>query len=166
MLARTARPRPGWPPLSAAAPRRSVHASSRKPLPIGGIRELAHRRQNRRIPLATGERRFAKCGLAQTCHRIERPPYNPQSGVGTPASLHVVFSTPHVAIQQITHRGNDPCWQDLFQGGAIRYEKGFALPPDRPGLGVALDENVAAKRPYQPHTCQQLRFVDGGIADH
>jgi len=36
----------------------------------------------------------------------------------------------------------------------------------RPGLGVTLDEAVAAKRPYQPHTRQQLRFPDGGIADH
>jgi len=163
---------------------------------IEDLEELAHLRRSTRIPLATGERLFTKYGFAEICHRhlvdyvqpdvvhcggilemkkiatiaeahrIELAPHNPQSDVSTLASLHVDFSTPNFAIQEITHRGNDPFWQDLFQGGAIRYEKGFALPPDRPGLGVALDESVAARRPYQPHTRQQLRFVDGGIADH
>ena len=51
-------------------------------------------------------------------------------------------------------------------GGGPSYEQGFALPPDRPGLGIDLDERVAAQRPYQPHIRQQLRFPDGGIADH
>jgi hypothetical protein len=31
---------------------------------------------------------------------------------------------------------------------------------------VNLGEKVAAKRPYQPHTRQQLRFPDGSVADH
>jgi len=163
---------------------------------IEDIDELAHLRANTRIPLATGERLFTKYGFSQICHRhlvdyvqpdvvhcggilemkkigtiaeayrIEFAPHNPQSDVSTLASLHVDFSTPNFAIQEITHRGNEQYWKDLFYGGAISYEKGFAVPPDRPGLGVDLDEKVAAKRPYQPHTRQQLRFPDGGVADH
>ena len=107
-----------------------------------------------------------KIATIAEAYRIELAPHNPQSDVSTMASLHVDFSTPNFSIQEITHRGNDQYWNDLFYGGAINYEKGFALPPDRPGLGVNLDESVAAKRPYQPHTRQQLRFPDGGIADH
>jgi galactonate dehydratase len=158
--------------------------------------ELALLRGKTRIPLATGERLTTKYGFNQICHRhlvdyvqpdvvhcggimemkkiatiaeayrIELAPHNPQSDVSTLASLHVDFSTPNFAIQEITHRGNEQYWKDLFYGGGITYEKGFALPPDRPGLGVNLDEAVAAKRPYQPHTRQQLRFPDGSIADH
>ncbi len=163
---------------------------------IEDLDELAHLRSSTRIPLATGERLFTKYGFTPICqrhlvdyvqpdvvhcggifemkkiatiaeaYRIELAPHNPQSDVSTLASLHVDFCTPNFAIQEITHRGNEQYWKDLFYGGAITYEKGYALPPDRPGLGVDLDEAVAAKRPYRPHTRQQLRFPDGGIADH
>lgn len=163
---------------------------------IEDLEELALLRSKTRIPLATGERLFTKYGFTPICqrhlvdyiqpdvvhcggilemkkiatiaeaYRIEFAPHNPQSEVSTLASLHVDFTTPNFGIQEITHRGNEQYWKDLFQGGGITYEKGYALPPDRPGLGVNLDEAVAAKRPYQPHTRQQLRFPDGGIADH
>jgi galactonate dehydratase len=163
---------------------------------IEDLEELAQLRRFSRIPLATGERLFTKYGFAAICerrlvdyvqpdvvhcggiaemkkiatlaeaHRIELAPHNPQSEVSTLASLHVDFATPNFSIQEITHRGNEQFWQDLFYGGGIRYENGFALPPDRVGLGVDLDEKVAAQRPYQPHTRQQLRFPDGSIADH
>lgn len=160
------------------------------------LEELALLRSKTRVPLATGERLTTKYGFTQICqrhlvdyvqpdvihcggilemkkiatiaeaYRIELCPHNPQSDVSTLASLHVDFCTPNFTIQEITHRGNEQYWKDLFYGGAIVYEKGWALPPDRPGLGVDLDEKVAAKRPFQPHTRQQLRFPDGSIADH
>ncbi len=31
----------------------------------------------------------------------------------------------------------------------IRWEDGYVIPPERPGLGVELNEAVAAKHPYQ-----------------
>jgi len=163
---------------------------------IEDIDELALLRSKTRIPLATGERLFTKYGFTQICsrhlvdfvqpdvvhcggilemkkiatiaeaYRIEFAPHNPQSDVSTLASLHVDVSTPNFGIQEITHRGNEQYWKDLFLGGGPTYEKGYALPPDKPGLGVGLDEAVAAKRPYQPHTRQQLRLPDGSIADH
>jgi galactonate dehydratase len=163
---------------------------------IEDLDELAHLRRSTRIPLATGERLFTKYGFAPLCarhlvdyvqpdvvhcggilemkkiatiaeaYRIELAPHNPQSDVSTMASLHVDFTTPNFAIQEITHRGNEQYWKDLFYGGAIGYEQGFALPPDRPGLGVNLDEKVAALRPYRPHNRQQLRLPDGAVADH
>ena len=163
---------------------------------IEDLDELALLRGKTRIPLATGERLTTKYGFSQICsrhlvdyvqpdvvhcggifemkkiatiaeaYRIELAPHNPQSDVSTLASLHVDFSTPNFGIQEITHRGHEQYWKDLFYGGALTYEKGYAMPPDRPGLGVDLDEKVAAKRPYQPHTRQKLRFPDGGIADH
>ncbi|MBC8165187.1 MAG: galactonate dehydratase, partial [Bryobacteraceae bacterium] len=163
---------------------------------IEDIDELAYLRSKTRIPLATGERLFTKYGFTPICQRhlvdyvqpdvvhcggilemkkiatiaeafrIEFAPHNPQSDVSTLASLHVDFTTPNFGIQEITHRGKEQYWNDLFYGGGITYEKGYALPPDRPGLGINLDESIAAKRPYQPHTRQQLRFPDGGIADH
>lgn len=163
---------------------------------IEDLDELALLRSKTRIPLATGERLFTKYGFTPICsrhlvdyiqpdvvhcggilemkkiatiaeaYRIELAPHNPQSDVSTLASLHVDFSTPNFSIQEITHRGNEQYWKDLFMGGGPTYEKGFALPPERPGLGVDLDEKVAALRPYQPHNRQQLRLPDGAVADH
>ena len=163
---------------------------------IENLDELALPRSKTRIPLATGERLFTKYGFTRICprhlvdyiqpdvvhcggilemkkiatiaeaHRIEFAPHNPQSDVSTLASLHVDFSTPNFGIQEITNRGNNQFLKDLFQGGGPTYEKGYALPPELPGPAVGLDEAVAKKRPYQPHTRQQLRFPDGGIVDH
>ena len=163
---------------------------------IEDLDELAHLRSKTSVPLATGERLFTKYGFVEICqrhlvdyiqpdvvhcggilelkkiaaiaeaHRIEVAPHNPQSEVSTLASLHVDFSIPNFAIQEITHRGEEQYWKDLFYGGALRFEGGYALPPERPGLGVDLDERVAARRPYRPHTRQQLRFPDGSVADH
>jgi galactonate dehydratase len=160
------------------------------------VEELASLRRSTRVPLATGERLFTKYEFAPLCerrlvdyvqpdvvhcggisemkkiavlaetHRIDFAPHNPQSEVSTLASLHVDFTAPNFAIQEITHRGNEQYWKDLFLGGGVTYEKGFALPLERVGLGVDLDEKVAAQRPYQPHIRQKLRFADGGIADH
>ena len=163
---------------------------------IEDLEELARLRNMTTIPLATGERLFTKYGFSQLCHRhlvdyiqpdvvhcggilelkkiaaiaeanrIELCPHNPQSDVSTLASLHVDFSTPNFAIQEISSGRRDPFWDDFFLGGGPRYEDGFALPPEAAGLGVTFDESVGARRPYVPVTRQQLRFPDGGIADH
>ncbi len=163
---------------------------------IEDLEELARLRSMTTIPLATGERLFTKYGFSQICHRhlvdyiqpdvvhcggilelkkiaaiaeanrIELCPHNPQSDVSTLASLHVDFSTPNFAIQEISSGKRAPFWDDFFRGGGPRYEDGFALPPDSPGLGVTFDEKVGERRPYVPVTRQQLRFPDGGVADH
>ena len=163
---------------------------------IEDIEELARLRAMTTIPLATGERLFTKYGFSQICHRhlvdyiqpdvvhcggilelkkiaaiaeanrIELCPHNPQSEVSTLASLHVDVSTPNFAVQEISSGLRDPFWDDFFLGGGPRYEDGFALPPDGPGLGVTFDEEVGARRPYVPVTRQQLRFPDGAVADH
>ena len=163
---------------------------------IEDLEELARLRAMTTIPLATGERLFTKYGFSQICHRhlvdyiqpdvvhcggilelkkiaaiaeanrIELCPHNPQSKISTMASLHVDLSTPNFAIQEISSGRRDAFWEDFFLGGGPRYEGGFALPPEGAGLGVTFDEEVGTKRPYVPVTRQQLRFPDGGVADH
>jgi len=157
--------------------------------------ELAHLRSKTKVPLATGERSFTKYGFTEYCsrrlvdivqpdvchaggilemkkigtlaeaYRVEMAPHNPQSEVSTLASLHVDATTPACTIQEY-NPNRQPWVQDLFQGGAVEVSNGFAALPDRPGLGVDLDEKVAAAHPYQPVTRPKYRFLDGGIADH
>lgn len=157
--------------------------------------ELELLRQKTKVPLATGERSFTKYGFTEFCsrhlvnyiqpdvchaggilemkkigviaeaYRIEMSPHNPQSEVSTLASLHVDATTPACTIQEYNPRSEQ--WiQDLFYGGAVKVRDGFAELPDRPGLGVDLDEKVAAAHPYKPVIRPHYTFQDGGVADY
>ncbi|MBC9868067.1 MAG: hypothetical protein F7O42_09370 [Opitutae bacterium] len=158
------------------------------------IGELALLRSQTAVPLATGERLLTKYEFNEICarhlvnyvnpdvvhcggigemrkiaalaeaFRIEISPHNPQSEVSTMASLHVCMSTPNATLLEIGS-GQSPYFQDLFYGGGVVFENGFALPPDRPGLGLDLDETVAAKMPYKPKDWSAHRWPDGSIGD-
>ena len=92
-------------------------------------------------------------------------PHNPQSLVSTLASMHVAATTPAATILEYNPSGL-PWVQDLFSGDAVKVKGGFAELPDRPGLGVELDEKVAAQHPYKPVNRPNYVFKDGAVADH
>ena len=165
-----------------------------EPTQLEDLGELAQLRSHTHVPLATGERLFGKYDFSEICarhlvdyvqpdvvhcggilemrkiaaladaFRIELAPHNPQSEVSTVASLHVCMSTPNATILEIGS-GQSPFWQDLFYGGLVKFDQGYALPPDRPGLGLDLDESVANRYPYKPQNWRSLHFSDGAVAD-
>ncbi len=158
------------------------------------VEEVRQIRAQTRVPLATGERLTSRYHFTPLCaerlvdvimpdvvhvggiselrkiaimaeaFRVDVSPHNPQSEVSTLASLHVCMSTPNCTILEIGS-GQDPFWQDLFFGGHFSYERGYANPPSRPGLGVDLDEKVAARYPYEPKHWSTLRSGDGAYVD-
>ncbi|MFN0172353.1 MAG: galactonate dehydratase [Bryobacteraceae bacterium] len=156
--------------------------------------ELALLRSKTSAPLATGERHVTKYAFSEMCarhlvdyvqpdvvhcggilemvkiaaiadaFRIQLAPHNPQSEVSTVASMHVMAVAPNAAILEIGS-GQKPVWKDLFHGGLVEFRDGYADLPDRPGLGLELDEKVAAKFPYSPKHWRSHRFPDGSISD-
>lgn len=158
------------------------------------IQEARQIRAQTRVPLATGERlcsrydfaplcserlvdvlmpdvvhvggisEMRKIAALAECFRMEISPHNPQSEVSTLASLHVCACTPNATLLEVGS-GQDPFWNDLFFGGCFKYDRGYAELPERPGLGIDLDEKVAAKYPYQEKDFSSLRFPDGAITD-
>jgi len=157
--------------------------------------ELELLRAKTRVPLATGERSFTKYGFTDFCsrhlvnyvqpdvchaggilemkkigaiaeaYRIEMAPHNPQSEVSTLASLHVDATTPACTVQEY-NPNNAPWVRDLFNGGAVQVKQGFAELPTGVGLGVDLNEKVAAQHPYKPVNRPNYVFSDGSVADH
>ena len=158
------------------------------------LAEARQLRAQTRVPLGTGERLCTRYEFAPLCSerlvdvimpdvvhvggisemrkiaalaeafRVEVSPHNPQSEVSTMASLHVCACTPNCTLLEVGS-GQDPFWQDLFFGGTFKYERGYASLPEKPGLGLDLDEKVAAKFPYQEAEVSSLRFPDGSISD-
>ncbi len=156
--------------------------------------ELKYLREHTRVPLATGERLFTKYAFSEICanhlvdyvqpdvihcggitemrkiaamadaFRIEVLPHNPNSRICTFASLHFCAATPNATLLEIS--GSErPVWDELFFGTAVNYKNGFAELPDRPGLGIDLNEAVAAKSPYVEKDWHGPRFEDGAITD-
>lgn len=165
-----------------------------EPTQLEDMGELAHLRAHTNVPLAAGERLTTKYPFAEMCarhlvdyvqpdlvhcggftevkkiaaiadaFRIEVLPHNPNSRVCTFASLHLCMSTPNATVLE-TSKSELPQWDDLFFGRRANYEGSFALPPDRPGLGIELNEKEAARYPYTPKHWGSLKFSDGAIHD-
>ena len=54
---------------------------------------------------------------------------------------------------------------DLFNGQGPVIKDGYAELPSRPGLGVILNEQVAAQHAYKPTNRPEYVFGDGSVAD-
>ncbi|MEV0055270.1 D-mannonate dehydratase ManD [Saccharopolyspora shandongensis] len=84
------------------------------------------------------------------------------SPVSFAAALHVDLSVPNFGIQEyMGHR--DPAGE-VFRTG-YKFENGYMHPGDAPGLGVEVDEQAAAKFPYDPKYLPINRRRDGSMHD-
>jgi mannonate dehydratase len=45
--------------------------------------------------------------------------------------------------------------------GACEFREGYAYPPERPGIGLDINEQLAAKYPYQRAFMPIVRMEDG-----
>jgi mannonate dehydratase len=78
------------------------------------------------------------------------------------ASLHLDLATPNFGIQE--YMGYDPLVETVFQH-AYTYRDGFLHPGDAPGLGVEVDEQAAARFPYDSAYLPVARTRDGAMTD-
>jgi galactonate dehydratase len=147
-------------------------------------------------PLATGERLFTKWGFADLvarhlvsyaqpdiahcggvsemkkiaamaeAHFVDLAPHHGNGEVTTYASLHVDFCSPNCVVQE---RPRHTALAAELHGEVLEIENGYARLPTRPGLGLDLDENVAARHPYvaeyELRNRAHLTWADGSIAD-
>jgi gluconate/galactonate dehydratase len=71
-------------------------------------------------------------------------PHNIGSPIGTVAHAHVAAAVPNFGVLEF-HGHDVPIWNKLVKSGKRIIESGFITMTDEPGLGVELDEKVAAR---------------------
>jgi mannonate dehydratase len=78
------------------------------------------------------------------------------------AALHFDIAVHNFGIQE--HMPHSAETDEVFPH-TYRFEEGYMVPGDGPGLGVDLDEKLAAKHPYQRAYLPILRKLDGTMSD-
>ena len=100
--------------------------------------------------------------MAETYY-VSVAPHNPLGPVATAAAVHVGFATPNFLIQE-TIRSDVP-WRDEVVRHPVEVRDGRVGLPDRPRLGIEVDETAAAKHPFAPKVLVQPYHRDGSVAD-
>ena len=108
----------------------------------GGISEL------RKIA-ATAESRYI--GFA---------PHNPSGPVANAATLQLAALCPNFSILEIMY--SDVDYRLDVTNENLEYKDGYITIPDKPGLGIEINEEACLAHPYQPHT---LRHYTGALTD-
>jgi galactonate dehydratase len=103
--------------------------------------------------------------MAETYY-IQVAPHNPYGPVSTAACLHLCAAIPNFLILEYVWT-NEPWRSRVQKGEPIRSEGGYLKLPEAPGLGIDLDEEVIAARPYDPVAISSYRRydADGAVAD-
>ena len=143
-----------------------------EPVPPENLVELGRVAQASPIPIATGERAHTKfaarellerggaavwqcdlshaggftelrkiAALAETGY-VQLAPHNPYGPVATVANAHLDTATPNFLIQETL--GRDVPWRDELVEPPLALTDGHLVAPDRPGLGIRLNERVVA----------------------
>ena len=103
-------------------------------------------------------------GMADTVG-VGIAPHNPLGPLAGVAALHFDIATPNFVIQE-EMSGAVPWYHDVVDS-PIRVDDGYWLIPQRPGLGVEVNEAVVAKYPFEQEVMAATQAVlnDGTIVD-
>jgi len=84
------------------------------------------------------------------------------SPVTMAAAVHLDLAIPNFGIQE--HMRHEPLVDEVFPH-AYSFRDGYLHPGEEPGLGIALDEELAANYPYEPAYLPVNRLADGSMHD-
>ena len=97
-------------------------------------------------------------------HQVKSGIHGPTdiSPVGMAAALHLDLAIHNFGIQELMPHG--PLTNEVFRQ-TYRFEDGYLHPGEGAGLGVELDEEAAARFPYEPAYLPFNRLKDGTVHD-
>lgn len=112
------------------------------------------------ISHAGGIMELKKIAAEAECRYIPFAPHNPSGPVANAATLQLAANTPNFCILEIMY--SDVEWRMNITNESLEYKDGYITIPDKPGLGIEINEEECLKHPYKPHT---LRHYDGTLTD-
>ncbi len=112
------------------------------------------------ISHAGGIMELKKIAAEAECRYIAFAPHNPSGPVANAATLQLAACCPNFSILEIVY--SDVEWRKDVTNESLEYKDGFITIPDKPGLGIELNEEECLKHPYKPHT---LRHYTGALTD-
>ena len=145
-----------------------------EPVPPDNVAEMARVARSVRIPVATGERLTTRAEFAAVLQAAAAAILQPALGraggiwemkkVAALAEAHCAQMAPHLYAGPVEWAANiqfaasipnllmcetiETPFHDALIKGSIRVEDGFITPPDTPGLGIEVDEDLARAHPY------------------
>lgn len=156
------------------------HVASKLPMPVSSGERLCTIHQFRELlnhngaaflrpdlALAGGITNVRKIAAMAEASYIPLIPHNPLSWVNAAASLHLCAAVQNIAMLEHHVQGQvmDSPMDDLFHG-IPKLEEGYLIVPDRPGLGIELNDE--ALKHFPPSAGQRPGIVgkDGGLRDY
>lgn len=112
------------------------------------------------ISHAGGISELKKIAAEAECRYVGFAPHNPSGPVANAATLQLAASCPNFSILEIMY--SDVEWRKDVTSECLEYNDGYIKIPDKPGLGIEINEEECLKHPYQPHT---LRHYTGALTD-
>ena len=109
---------------------------------------------------AGGIMELKKIAAVSEAYYIPFAPHNPSGPVANAATLQIAACCPNFSILEIMY--SDVEWRKDVSDEKLEYRDGYITIPDRPGLGIEINEEECLKHPYQPHT---LRHYTGKLTD-
>jgi len=150
-----------------------------EPVAPEGVELLREVKERTRLPISSGERLYALADFARlinlratdvvqmdvahcggiamakkiaamaAAQDIAISPHCSIGPVALAAALHVAWSTPNMLMLE-SFAEFDVDWRNNLVGGWNPLKRGELSLPDRPGLGIELDEAAIAAHPYRP----------------
>ena len=112
------------------------------------------------ISHAGGIMELKKIAAEAECRYIPFAPHNPSGPVANAATLQLAASCPNFSILEIMY--SDVEYRKDITTECLEYKDGYIKIPDKPGLGIEINEEECLKHPYKPHT---LRHYTGALTD-
>ncbi len=161
-----------------------------EPVPPDNLDSLAWVRDKSVVPIAAGERIYTKYGFQEAFSKnaldIAQPDvfhtggimeakkiaamaeakhipvsfHNPSGPVSNACILQLAACVPNFLIHEIML--TDGSFRAKITDEAVQYRDGFILIPDKPGLGIEVNEEEVLQRPYRPIN---LRHYTGTLTD-
>ncbi len=112
------------------------------------------------ISHAGGIMELKKIAAEAESRYIPFAPHNPSGPVANAATLQLAATCPNFCILEIMY--DDVAYRKDVTTEDLHYEDGYITIPNKPGLGIEINEEECAKHPYQVHT---LRHYTGNLTN-